>query len=306
MEQYSTISLNLLKEWIRIAHSHGVSSEHYTTPKIKVVANNSQSGYQFGVIFNSNRKNRPGLNKNEVDNECALCIKLKDSSDFLLPDLKTSNFIFFPNLFPTIRGMSLAISSGIDSKEKPMYTTNNLDSLNDDFHELIKISESLGLKLFHNSPGFGASLPRHEHWHLVDFGYAYDIAGKVYGFDAAEKNNLKRVSEIRIMPTFPFAHLIFNKNDSERIVHFLKRLDNGLGSNYNGFGVPHTLSQGMNGILVTVGKKYTERGKGSGDVAGHYVVTNSKDFESTNYETCISSLQDILFTQDELNIKKFL
>ena len=59
--------------------------------------------------------------------------------------------------------------------------------MTEDVTKLLEISKNTGLQLFHNSPGFGATIPNHEHLHLTNFGLAYDIAGTLYGFDCAEQ-----------------------------------------------------------------------------------------------------------------------
>lgn len=129
----------------------------------------------------------------------------------------------------------------------------------------------------------------------------------MYGFDAAEKIPLKRNKNVRVMPDFPFAHLIFNHEDSELIVNFLRRLGEERGKNYPYNQVPHTLCQGTEGILVTPNKVHKEKCFGAADVAGHYQRCKTiEDFDSITLNAFFSRIGEVLFRKDEIDLGTFL
>ncbi|MBU0894305.1 MAG: hypothetical protein KKF48_04465 [Nanoarchaeota archaeon] len=306
--KFSTLNPDISKKWVEAVTLQGITSENYT-PKIKVIEDPKQiNGYSFGVLFNIYRFKRPF--KEEKTKICPLCFELKESESKtyknLCPDL-TQNFLITYNAFPHLKGSSMAIAKLNKGKEKPMYHTGNLKRLEFELRELFTIADKTGFKLFHNNFGAGASIPSHEHWHLLNFGEAYDIVGKKYGFDAAQKEKLKKLKQVKTMPNFPFAHLIFNKEDSELIVHFLKKLGKKIGSNYKFGNVPHSLCQGEEGVLVVPYKKHFDRPLGSSDVAGHYLgCKTTEDFEKISFKEYMSKLEEILIKKEDLNLETIL
>ena len=109
-----------------------------------------------------------------------------------------------------------------------------------------------------------------------------------------------------IMPDFPFAHVIFQRQGVDKLVYFLRNIQEELGDRYDNLGVPHTISQGFDGILVCIGKKYLERSRGSGDVAGHLSVKPKEDFENFNYNMSIQEMDNLLFRKEDLNLERFI
>jgi|GEM_PF-3310870 len=306
---FSTINKQFLTRWIYVAEQVGIPPRAYH-PQVKLVRDETgKSSYTAGIIFNPFRLERPfNLEKSE---RCSLCQALKESQTIMpykdiAPQI-SKNFLITANLFPYIIGSSIAISKEVNELERPMYNTRNLEGLTSELNEVFSIADKLGLKVFHNSYGAGASIPNHEHWHLLDFGTSYDQVGEKYGFDAAEKVSLKRNKKIRIMPGFPFAHLIFNREDLDLIVYFLGNLGEKIGKNYPCNQVPHTLSQGTEGILIIPYKIHKERCPGAADVAGHYQGCKTiKEFNNVTLDAFFSKMGEILFKRDELDLTAFL
>jgi hypothetical protein len=109
------------------------------------------------------------------------------------------------------------------------------------------------------------------------------------------------------MPHFPFAHLIFDPKDSERIIRFLSRLGERIGKKYPYGHVPHSICQGEEGVLIVPNKVHREKCIGSSDVAGHYLGCKSaSEAENMTFRDYISQLDEILFRKDEIDLASFL
>ena len=304
-KQFSALNPEILARWHKSAANLGIPKEAYR-PNIRVVQAKDGS-YSFGVIHNENRFKRvESTDRSNAISNCNLCdaVKLaqKEQVFNLLPYIRDKSFIVTLNKFPIIEGFSLCIST----EEVPTYTTKNLEALQPHLEMLLELTSETGFELFHNSPGFGATIPKHEHWHLTTFRMGYDLAGRKYGFDYADKVSLKGAGGIKVMPEFPFAHLIFDDKDPGRIVSFLSKMHNEIGDRWDNHQIPHTVSMGYEGLLVCIGKQYMEKCRGSGDVAGHYVVRSKEDFERMNYEECVGELDKLLFRKDEINLERFI
>ena len=302
MEQKYLLKENFLIRW-RAAFKENNSHSDIFTPKIKVVSKKGE--YSFGIIHNSYRFKRYFTKKER----CPLCNEIinlnKDVNGNLDQEGLLSDYYVIPNKFPIVDGTSLAVTKGIGENERPMYDTKNLDNLAEELNKLINYANIINFRLFHNSEGFGATIPNHEHWHLTNFGKFYSEVG-IYGFDTAEIENLPRIKE-KIMPNFPFTHLIFDQQDSEKIVYFLKRLDETIGYKYHKQVVPHILCQDYRGnILIAPGKQYREKSRGAGEVAGHFIVETEEDFLNTDYSLCMKELEKLLIKKEELNLTNLL
>ncbi len=298
------ISKDFLDKWKIAARLEGIPKEAYL-PRIRIIKDYSRKfNYTFGVIMNKHRYKRT-LQKNQSNEKCNLCDAIKYAS--LNPKMNLSpndysDFIIIPNKFPIIQGFSIAVSK----KEKPIYTTENLENFIDDFSTIKEIGSKYGLKIFHNSVGFGATIPQHEHWHLTNFEEGYNILGTPYGFDATEKQKVKGKEGISVMPEFPFSHIIFTDNDSEKMLRFLKNIQEGLGHCYSKGVVPHTISEGDEGVLVTVGKKFQPKCKSSAEVAGHFIVKTQEDFLNVDFDYCMKEIDSILPKKEDLNLEGFI
>ncbi len=263
-------------------------------------------GYTFGVIMNEFRYSKDTGNQSSNKRKCNLC----DAVDFatlnpklnLLPNEDILDFIVVPNKFPIVQGFSLAISK----EERPIYTTNNLTKFVKEFSAIKDIGSKYGLKIFHNSEGFGATIPWHEHWHLTTFSEAYKIAGATYGQDAAEKKKVKGKEGISIMPEFPFAHLIFTDNDPEKISRFLGNAHEEMGGNHLEGVIPHTISEGIDGTLVVIGKGYQDRCRSSAEVAGHIIVKDKEDYLNTDFDYCMKEIGKIIPKKEHLKLESFI
>lgn len=307
-EEFSTIKPDILRRWTRYIGKIGIPEEAYITPA-KIISGSRQSDYTFGAILNAYRFQR--FNKNESEKpSCVLCDSVSEVKTVweknLFPEYALPGFSAIPNIFPATIGASLAIANRIGERERPVYGTSEIDvrRLAHEISDLLAFSDVTGLQIFHNSPGLGSSIPQHEHWHLTDFGSVYGSLGEVYGFDAAEKVG---VSEgVSKMPNFPFAHLIFDREDPERLTRFLQKIGRELGQKFENGSVPHTISQGRDGLLVAIAKNYKEKGIGSGDLAGHIIFKSKEEFEKADFRTCIKLLKERIPYQNELNLEKFL
>jgi hypothetical protein len=132
----------------------------------------------------------------------------------------------------------------------------------------------------------------------------YAMAERKLGLDAADLGSVTaNTYEIK---GFPFAHLIFNFQDSERIAYFLSILGKEIGRIFPNGSVPHFICQGENGILVAPAKNYLVKGPGAGDIAGHIVCKSEEEFSSADFSYCMNKLSSALFKRDEINLKKFL
>ena len=306
VKRFQTIKPEVMERWRVAAEIEGIVKEAYR-PEIKIVEDSSgMSKYTFGLILNEHRFRRPGAVQEKESPNCNLCnaVALVNEEPLrdLSPDYKLLDFVVTLNKFPTVEGFSMAITR----EERPMFTASNLQGITEELSAVLDFADEKGFEVFHNSPGFGATIPQHEHWHLTSFRLGYDLLGKSYGFDAAELSSSRATSEVQLMPDFPFAHLVFKRQDPERIITFLEKVQSELGGKYEGGAVPHTISRGYNGILVMIGKKYLPRCIGSGDMAGHLPVKSREDFTSLDYESCIRKIEEVAFRKEEIDLERFL
>ena len=293
------MEMDFVKKWERAVLELGVPEVAYDT-KSRIIED-CESLYSFGLILNPYRFKSCG----KVDNECKLCYALENAEkNESVKICESENYIVIPNISPIIKSASVVIRRGVGDDERKMYRTTDLNGLDREFEEVFGLSRDLGVHLVHNSPGAGASISRHEHWHLVDYEQVYSEIGE-YGFDSAEIVD-SSVKGVRRMVDFPFAHLVFEE-DVDRIINFLKRLHSEIGSEYNGEGVPHGLVKSSRGVLVVPAKRYVEgRGVGGGDMAGHLLCKASDEFEGADYNYCIERLSRTLFRKDEIDLESFL
>src|SRR3989344_1529200 len=169
-KRFSTIKEEVMDKWHEAVKIEGLPKEAFK-PEIKIVKDKSgKSAYTFGIILNEHRFRRLGaLEGNEGSNDCNLCnavnLSKLEKGRNLFPDLKLEDFVVLANKFPIMEGFSMAITY----KERPMYTTRNLDGVSKELEEWLDFTDKTGFELFHNSPGFGATIPKHEHWHLTSF-----------------------------------------------------------------------------------------------------------------------------------------
>ncbi len=289
-----------IEKWEGAALELGIPEEFYNV-KIRIISS-GKSSYSFGLILNPHRFKNYGESNEDM---CNLCYVVKNAEkNDRVKIHESENYIVVPNIIPVIKSACVVIRKDIGSAEKGMYRTTNLDGLEKELNEVFGISDEFGVSLVHNSPGAGASISRHEHWHLIDYEEVYKEVGK-YGYDSA-KIVESSIKGVRIMPEFPFAHLIFEE-DIERIVDFLNKLHSKIGSRYSNKGVPHGLVKSIKGVLVVPAKKYVEgRGTGGGDMAGHLLCRTDEEFNSADYDYCVKRLKRTLFKKDEINLERFL
>ena len=116
---------------------------------------------------------------------------------------------------------------------------------------------------------------------------------------------MKGKDGISIMPEFPFAHLIFTDSDPEKISQFLGNVNEKLMDNYLGEGIPHTISEGIDGTLVVIGKGYQHRCRSSAEVAGHIIV-NKEDYLNTDFDYCMKEIGKIIPKKEHLKLESFI
>jgi len=309
-QDFRTLKPEILDRWYAAAEKVGIPKESYQLTAegrtVKVVRDPSgKSDFTFGVIHNSYRFERHKM----ASTDCPLCVVVDDVQNDPSMNLDLENkfpgSVVRPNIFPIVKGVSMAIAKGSGDNEKKMYTTKNLDGLVSELRETFAYADGTGFQAFHNSEGAGASIPGHEHWHLTNYGEIYNLAGEMYGFENAETTSLKNVNGVKTMNDYPFAHLIFDQNDPEKIVHFLSKLGHEIGNQFDNGAVPHGIAQGKLGILVVPFKNYMKKGIGSGDIAGHIPVQEKEEFDKADHNYCTNKLRERLFTT-EINLANFL
>jgi len=300
---------DVIARWLNIAKFLGIPEEAYN-PEVRVIRDTSgKSNYLFGAILNENRSLRPlDSLKNKMD--CPLCGAVEDTKEEpgrrLDADSELKGYVVVPNIFPAKLGHSMAVTEGTRELEEPMYTTQNLDYVAEEMRKVFAYCTKVGFQAFHNGKGSGASVPNHEHWHLTNWHATFSTAGQIYGFESAETEEAG-ICSVRKMPEFPFAHLIFHQDEPDRIIKFLKDLQDEIGRRYKEGEVPHIVCQGLLGILVAPFKNYLGKGSiGSGDVAGHIVFKNRTEFEQADYGFCANKLNKQLFKSGEIDLTKFL
>ncbi len=303
IKAYSTIHEDVLQRWDLAAEVMKIPREAYDMP-IKVVSDKTRkSDYTFGVIYSPYRKKRP--NQLYVQ-KCHMCRMVNDTQidirKDLFPEKDLGDFIVIPNQYPSTYGASLAITK----QERPMYNTKEMGTLKDDLEAISKLCTETGYRFFHQTEGAGATISRHEHWQLINWNNMYDRANGVYGFDKAKTENLPGFDGVGFMPDFPFAHLIFDIYDFEKIEFFLKSLQrknpalNGLDS------APHSMIQGHGNVLITPFKGISGRKIGAAHTGGHMYVHEEDQFKEADYSFCVEFLKQGLFLKEELNLRNYL
>ena len=302
---FLTLNESILQKWKASADLAGIPREAYEF-KAKIVKDEAgKSDYNFGVILNNYRFKRPLSN---IKN-CPLCDVIKEIKINTSRNLDYSSlpgFFVIPNRFPIVEGTSNAITEGTDSLEEKMYTTKSLKKLSNNFDKIISFTNYFGFRAFHNSEGAGASIYRHEHWHLTNYGKIFNELSEIYGFESADYVQSSSAKSVQTIPSFPFAHLIFSPTEKDRIIYFLERIHNEIGNKYAKGSVPHCIAQGQRGILITPFQNHNEAGIGAGETAGHIVCKTEQEFTNADYDYCISKLKGRLFSKEEINLEKFL
>lgn len=307
---YSTIKEDVLGKWKRsYIGGRAIPSTVYV-PKVRIVSDETcRSNYTFGLILKSPDSPKRLIGP-KMDEQCIYCETVKsigiDWRHNLMPEFEIPGFIAVSNDHPWMRGQSIAISSEIGEAERPSYDTRSLNHLAGELHSLLSFGDVSGLGLFHDSRKFFPGESSHEHYSLWDVGVLYDIAGGIYGFDAADKIPIKGKKGVFRIPGFPFAHLVFDKNDPGRLVNFLKRLGEEYGNKCSEGFVPHTLSQGREGILVMPSKELNSREILRGEAAGHIAFLDCEKFETRGFDECFSRLGEVFVRDKDMNLERLV
>lgn len=302
---FPKLNQEIADKWVTAADRMGVPQENYPTD-IKIVSS-PDSDFTFGVILNERRALRP-QDTTQTKINCPLCRTVNEIQDKAtnISNSQIHDYVVIPNLFPVMGGHSLAVTSGMEEKEVPMYTTKNLSRFPEQMNKIFRYCSEKGFQAFQNGPGAGASIPNHEHTHLTNWEVAFSQAGVLYGFESATLESTS-VGSVKRMQGFPFEHLVFPISDVERIQSFLQKFHFTYAEKYSQGFIPHILCQGQQGILVAPFKKYVDRGSiGSGDVAGHIGFKERSEFDAATYQKCLQKLSHQMFGQGEVNLERFL
>jgi hypothetical protein len=316
-ESFLTLNQEILERWYASATAAGIGPERYHFQAKRV--SNPQGTFSFGVIWNSEREQRPRPAASKTPTEpaekpsCPLCITLDrivgDTTRNIVPLGELPSRVVIPNLFPATPGHTLAITAGTGDGHISMYDTLTLPEP-EQIAQVLDFADKTGFRIYHNGKDSGASIVEHEHDHLTNFAIVYETLGVRYGFDDAELEDT-RTRGVRHMPAFPFAHLVFQQDQPDRIIAFLRSMQSKMGHKYDDGTIPHGTAQGENkrGILVVPTKNCMADGLpgiGSGDMAGHIPVGSEEEFKATTYDSCVQRLAQRLYTTDEMNLAQFL
>jgi hypothetical protein len=219
---------SVLNRWKKIVKERQIPSKAYEGVKTRIIKDLSGiSDFTFRAVLNSYRHERFNL----PEGACPLCEVSSSPNHDFFPEDAAPGFIITPNAFPILVGASLAVS---DSHRR-MYLTSD-SNLAEEFMIFFRLADKTGLRAAHQTRGAGATIPQHEHYHLV----AFD-AEEEYGFEAADHRPLTRGSRVSVMPGFPFSHLIFPQDDPEHFTYFLRKMGDSIGHFFpdNNYQVPH-------------------------------------------------------------------
>ena len=307
-KDFSVMNPKTRRRWHRAADILEIPKEAYH-PQAKVVRDSSgNSDYSFGVMFTPHRNKRPIKSPGSND-DCPLCgaveLAIANPDLDIVPEHEIPGMIVTPNKFPFAEGTSIALDTGTGPNERPTYSTKALNGLATELSGMLRLGEYMGLNLYHNTEGSGASIPGHEHWHFLDSGIPYSLVGEVYGLDAAQVESGGFPGVLQA-PGFPFAHLIFDESDPERIVHFLKNMGQQIGFHFPKGAVPHSLSQSKHGIAVFPSQRYMRKVPGAGDRAGHFICQSEAEYQEANHAYCMQTLGNALFRKENINLESYL
>ncbi|MDO8467783.1 MAG: hypothetical protein Q7S56_02445 [Nanoarchaeota archaeon] len=294
------LNQSILERWAQAAALLGVITP--SDIKVKIVRS-KDSSYKFGVILNEKRFNRPS----DINgNYCKLCRDVEKANEDVRLNLSNGtnlgDMIVIINKYPIFPGFSLAVPS----PERVSYSTSDLSNLKKDLERLLPFSDETGLELCHNQPGLGATIPLHDHWHLTNFKKGFEITNESYGFNAAEVCPTLNDPTVSYMPDFPFAHLIFNKKDTDKLLNFLQKLGEKYGNKYINGKVPHDLSGGRHGFLVSIGRDYFDKSWSSSEFSGNIIAGNENEFNRFSYEDCVNGLKRYFLTKKEIELETLL
>ncbi|MFA5856728.1 MAG: hypothetical protein WC867_05190 [Candidatus Pacearchaeota archaeon] len=299
----ASLSNGYMEKWKVAVSAMGIPEEFYSNLNVRRLDGKSKSDYSLAVIFNPGRINRPTQNNGVVN--CHMCRMANEALNEPVKNLYPNSFqdmIVTPNGFPPSIGASMIIPI----KEIPMYSTKNLTNLGENgenLARLLKFTGDNGLFLYHQTFGAGATIPIHEHFHGTTL-YKFQESIGEFGFDKENLEPVKRNKGVYTMPNFPFAHLVFDKEDPLKIVNFIKNL-NELPSPFETGEVPHTMSEGNKGILIVPTRIDVLRSMGSERAPGYFFVGSLEDFNATTYESAMGFMKERFFSK-EISLEKLI
>jgi len=291
--------------WQEAIDEMGVPKEFYKEIRLRRLDGPEDNSYSFAIVYNEGRTKRPGASTGDI--RCHMCRMVNEARENPKKRMHLTSgpkeYVVTPNGFPPSEGAVLIISN----EEREMYSTRNLSNLGEKgevLGELLKFGRTNGYRVFHQTEGAGATIGIHEHFHGTTMYLFQETIGKV-GFDSAEKSKIKGVDGVYVMKNFPFAHLIFDELDPEKIVNFLSKLEGNLPSPMENGTIPHTISQGEGGILIAPTRINVGRSMGSERAPGFFFVGNEEDFRTVNYEQAINFMRERFFPK-EVGLEKLL
>lgn len=289
-----------IDRWTGSVMKDGIPEESYN-PETKIVSDSSgSSSYVWAVSFNPYRFNR----LKQPSNGCPLCKALEDIRDnpHRILDDSLDGFVAVPNKFPSSIGDSVILSRETGDKERPMYTTKDLEGFAKDAENMMRFARRIGMRAAHNGVGAGASITGHEHWQLNS---RSAFIGQ-FGLEAAELEEIKGYPGTRLVEGFPFAQMVLNADDPERVAAFLRRLHSEISSKYDGGYVPHCVCHTGDYVAITPFRRVSPGGAGAGDTVGHITVKTREEFDSVTFDSIVKRMSEFLIGHKELELKQFL
>ena len=291
-----------MKEWKTSADTIGIPSEYYNSDNVLTRKIDGGGGYSFLAIYNPGREKRHSTSNNL--NGCALCRIVREY--FETParrffEDRIEGYIITPNEYPPSEGALMLIPT----KEVPMYDSNNTENLGKN-GEILKAMLEFGkencFNIYHQTVGAGATIGKHEHFHASTIYKFQEYIGDI-GFDSSDLIQLKGTQGIYKMAEFPFAHLVFDVDKIDQMVYFISNLSKDLKSPMNDGTIPHTISQGKNGVLITPLKADVEKSMGSELPPGFYFAKSKEAYEQINYEQLMRFMGERFYDKDEVRLE---
>jgi len=247
-EIFPEVKKVFLNKWEKAAKASGIPKEAYEHQLRLVEDPSGNSKYNFCVMFNIYRSKykRPAQSEG-----CPLCnaVNLVEKNPKrAVTNSPLPNSVIIPNIFPTMYGASLIISTQKQDNHVPIHNTSNLKGLEDKLSKLFKFGNETGWQIHYNTEGAGASIPWHDHSHLMNFGNFFNKINRIYGYENPDLNLKKVNNQVYKLENFPFFHLIFPEKEVGKISHFLKNLGKQMGSKFEQGFVPHWICQGKKGF----------------------------------------------------------
>ena len=294
-----------IKKWDKSADVIGIPRGYYDRNIWIKKIENKQGGYPFAAIYNSGREMRHSAS-NKL-NGCALCRIVREY--FETParrffENRFEGYIVTPNEFPPSEGALMLIST----KEVPMYDSSNTENLGEDgeiLRTMLEFGKENSLNIYHQTVGAGATIGRHEHFHATTIYKFQEDIGDI-GFDSSDLKQLRGIQGVYKIREFPFAHLVFDIDKTEEIMYFISNLSKIFEPNMANGTIPHTISQGKNGVMITPLKVDVGKSMGSELPPGFYYAKSKEEYEQINFEKLMRFMSEIFYDKGEVTLERMI